>query len=210
MIGLPGMPRAMAALVEQLATLPGLGPKSATRMALHLLAHPATDAEQLAHTLASLHQQVSFCPDCGCFAEATLCRMCAHPRRDHSLICIVEQPVDVLMLEQGQTFAGVYHVLHGRLSPVDGVGPEQLWLDGLDRKVQQGKVRELVLATSATVDGEASAHFIAHRYAAHDVRISRIARGVPEGGELEYLDQHTLRRAMDQRVPWPAPTTQNF
>ena len=197
-----GMPRAMASLVEQLATMPGIGPKSAARMVLHLLARPATDSEQLGHALQHLHQQVSFCADCGCFAEAGHCAMCHHVRRDHGLICVVEQAVDVLMLERTQAFNGVYHVLHGRLSPVDGIGPKQLWLAGLDKKVEQGKAQELVLATSATVDGEATAHFIAHRYAQHKLRISRIARGVPEGGELEYLDQHTLGRALDQRVAW--------
>ncbi len=204
MLGFPGMPRAMAALVEQLASLPGIGPKSAMRMALNLLARPQDDVALLANSLTQLHEQVVFCPQCGCFAETGQCGMCQHPRRDHGLICVVEQAVDVLMLERGQAFNGVYHVLHGRLSPIDGMGPDELNLAGLDQRVAQGDVRELILATSATVDGEASAHFLARRYADKEVTMSRIARGVPEGGELEYLDQHTLSRALNQRIHWQA------
>ncbi len=196
------MPEALAALAEQLTTLPGIGRKSATRIAVHLLSRPASDAEHLARALTRLHQDVTFCPRCGCFAEPAHCAMCSHPHRDHGLVCVVEQPVDVLILEQGHAFDGVYHVLHGRLSPVDGMGPDRLRLDGLDGKVAEGRVRELVLATSATVDGEASAHFLARRYAERGIKISRIARGVPEGGELEYLDPYTLERALRQRVPW--------
>lgn len=118
------------------------------------------------------------------------------------MICVVEQPVDVLMLERGRGFSGHYHVLHGRLSPIDGLGPDQLRISSLDSRVADKEVRELILATSATVDGEATAHFIARRYSASDLKISRIARGVPEGGELEYLDEYTLSRALDQRVVW--------
>lgn len=199
----PGMPRAMASLVEQFSSLPGIGPKSAMRITLNLLSRPQGDTASLADELGLLHSKISFCPRCGCFAEAGHCAMCNQPRRDTSIVCVVEQAVDVLMLERSQSYGGVYHVLHGRLSPVDGVGPEQLQLDGLDQRVQEGSVKELILATSATVDGEASAHFVARRYGDnHSLKISRIARGVPEGGELEYLDQHTLNRALSQRVNW--------
>lgn len=188
-------------MVEKLATLPGIGPKTAIRLGLSLLNKPADEVRQLAESLASLHDNMSFCERCGCFADQGRCQICNQSRRNRGIICVVEQPVDVLMLERGRTFSGQYHVLHGRLSPVDGIGAGQLWLKSLDARVAEG-VQELILATSATVDGEATAHFLARRYQASGARISRIARGVPEGGELEYLDEYTLSRALDQRVVW--------
>jgi len=202
MHSLPGMPAPLAELVEHLGTLPGIGPKSALRLGLSLMSKPADEVRQLAESLAGLHDSMGFCERCGCFAEHGHCAICDNLRRDASVICVVEQPVDVLMLERGRGFNGHYHVLHGRLSPIDGLGPEQLRIASLDRRVADKGLRELILATSATVDGEATAHFLARRYAASDVRVSRIARGVPEGGELEYLDEYTLSRALDQRVVW--------
>jgi recombination protein RecR len=199
---LPGMPAPLARLVEHLGGLPGIGPKSAMRLGLSLLSKPADEVKQLAAVLAELHETMGFCECCGSFAEQGHCAICDNVRRDAGTICVVEQPVDVLMLERGRGFGGHYHVLHGRLSPIDGLGPDQLRIASLDRRVAEHGVRELILATSATVDGEATAHFLARRYAASDVKISRIARGVPEGGELEYLDEYTLSRALDQRVVW--------
>ncbi len=199
---LPGMPAPLARLVEHLGSLPGIGPKSAMRLGLNLLSKQVDDVKQLAACLADLHETMGFCDCCGSFAEQGHCGICDNMRRDSSVICVVEQPVDVLMLERGKGFSGHYHVLHGRLSPIDGLGPDQLRISSLDNRVADKEVRELILATSATVDGEATAHFIARRYAAGDVKISRIARGVPEGGELEYLDEYTLSRALDQRVIW--------
>lgn len=198
----PGMPLPLAQLVEQLSGLPGIGPKTAMRLSLNLLSKPEEDVKQLAGTLAGLHQAMDFCSRCGSFSEHQHCTVCDQVRRDGSVVCVVEQPVDVLMLERGQGFSGHYHVLHGRLSPVDGVGAEQLNFSALDKRVASGAVQELILATSATVDGEATAHFTARRYSTSDVKVSRIARGVPEGGELEYLDEYTLARALDQRVLW--------
>lgn len=200
--GLPGMPAPLAQLVEHLNGLPGIGPKSAMRLALSLLGKPEDEVKQLAAVLSGLHAKMGFCERCGSFAEHGRCDICDNVRRDGSVICVVEQPVDVLMLERGRSFNGHYHVLHGRLSPIDGLGPEQLRISSLDRRVADRHVKELILATSATVDGEATAHFLARRYAASEVKISRIARGVPEGGELEYLDEYTLSRALDQRVVW--------
>ncbi len=184
-----------------LASLPGVGPKTALRLGLNLLSRPAGDCAALAESLAVLHEQVGFCETCGCFAEHGRCHFCTDLRRETHTVCLVEQPVDVLMMERGHGFRGLYHVLHGRLSPVDGVGPEQLNMAALDRRVSAG-IKELILATSATVDGEATAHYLARRYGDSGVNISRIARGVPEGSELEYLDEHTLSRALDQRVSW--------
>jgi recombination protein RecR len=196
----PGMPAPLARVVEMLASLPGVGPKTAMRLGLNLLSRPAGDACNLAGALKSLHEQVGFCERCGCFAEHGRCQFCDSKRQMH-MACVVEQPVDVLMMERSQSYHGHYHVLHGRLSPIDGVGPAQLRLKSLDARVAS-EIRELILATSATVDGEATAHFLAQRYKDANVRISRIARGIPEGGELEYLDEHTLSRAVDQRVAW--------
>ncbi|MFQ5581954.1 MAG: recombination mediator RecR [Mariprofundaceae bacterium] len=195
------MPEPLAQVVEKLATLPGIGPKTAMRLSLNLLSKPAEDVRQLAHSLSKLHDNMGFCERCGCFADQGRCQICDQPRRDASIICVVEQPVDVLMLERGRNFSGQYHVLHGRLSPIDGIGSDQLWLKSLDKRIAEG-ASELILATSATVDGEATAHFLARRYQSSDVKVSRIARGVPEGGELEYLDEYTLSRALDQRVVW--------
>ncbi|WP_072658712.1 recombination mediator RecR [Mariprofundus micogutta] len=197
------MPAPLARVVEMLASLPGVGPKTALRLGLNLLSRPAADTVALAEALARLHEQVGFCENCGCFAEQTVCHFCNDVRRDAQTVCLVEQPVDVLMMERGHGFRGHYHVLHGRLSPVDGLGPEQLNLAALDKRVASG-LKELILATSATVDGEATAHYLARRFTSSGVKITRIARGVPEGGELEYLDEHTLSRALDQRVSWDA------
>jgi len=196
-----GVPASLAAAIEMLASLPGVGPKTAMRLALHLLNRPVSEVQALAQVLEGLHEQVGFCERCGCFAEQKRCLICEHPQRQTDVICVVEQPVDVLMMERGGMFRGQYHVLHGRLSPIDGIGPEQLRIAALDRRVEQG-VGEMILAMSATVDGEATAHFLARRYQSRVERLSRIARGVPEGGELEYLDEYTLQRALDQRVVW--------
>ena len=198
----PGMPVSLARVVEILSGLPGIGPKTALRLSLSMLRTSTMEMEQMAAALSDLHQAISFCDRCGCFAERGHCTICDNVRRDSGVVCVVEQPVDVLMLERGHGFSGHYHVLHGRLSPVDGMGAAQLNLPSLDQRVAGGTVRELIMATSATVDGEATAHFIAHRYRDGEIKISRIARGVPEGGELEYLDEYTLARALDQRVLW--------
>jgi len=202
---LPGVPAPLGRVIEMLSSLPGVGPKTAMRLGLNLLSRPASDATQLAEALVCLHEQVGFCDVCGCFSEQGRCQFCGDLRRDVSTVCLVEQPVDVLMMERGQGYRGSYHVLHGRLSPIDGMGPDQLNLVALDRRIQgHGGITELIMATSATVDGEATAHYLANRYQGFEVKVSRIARGVPEGGELEYLDEHTLSRAMDQRILWDA------
>jgi len=196
-----GLPLPLAALVDQLSTLPGVGAKSALRMALNLISRPEEESKNLATSLSELHEKVGFCPECGSFSERGHCAICRDTRRDGALLCVVEQPVDVLMVERSG-FGGSYHVLHGRLSPIDGIGPEQLTIAALEQRVAKGGVRELVLATSATIDGEATAYYLASAFASNPITISRIARGVPEGGELEYLDEFTLSRALEQRIPW--------
>jgi len=201
MYHLSGMPEPLARLVEQLSAFQGIGPKTAMRLALNMLEQSESEVKNLAHSLHHLHEQVQFCETCGGFSAANHCMTCDNIKRQHEVVCIVEQPVDVLMLERGH-YKGSYHVLHGRLSPVDGVNAEQLRFNSLDKRIANGGIRELILATSATVDGEATAHFISRRYAHHKLQVSRIARGVPEGGELEYLDEYTLSRALEQRVLW--------
>lgn len=206
---LSGMPEPLARLVEQLSAFQGIGPKTAMRLALNMLAQPASDVRNLSASLQHLHEQVKFCHTCGGFATESHCAICDNIKRQHDVVCIVEQPVDVLMLERGH-YRGSYHVLHGRLSPVDGVGPEQLKFSALDKRLAAGNIRELILATSATVDGEATAHFVSRRYGHYDIQVSRISRGVPEGGELEYLDEYTLSRAMEQRVLWDQNRASNL
>ncbi len=202
MLPVSGMPVPLARVMEQLSSLPGIGPKTAMRLSLSLLNKSKAETQALSQVLFDLHEQMGFCPRCGCFAEKNRCMLCDHPKRDGRVVCVVEQAVDVLMLERGHGFSGVYHVLHGRLNPMDGVGVAELNIDALDRRLADGAIQELILATSATVDGEATAHFIANRYQDSAVQVSRIARGVPEGGELEYLDEYTLARALEQRVLW--------
>ncbi|MDQ6961237.1 MAG: recombination mediator RecR [Mariprofundaceae bacterium] len=196
------MPLPLAAVIEQLSSLPSIGPKSGLRLAVHLLSRPPQEVQELAKSIANLHQKMRFCEQCGGFSEQTLCRICANPKRDQQTVCIVEQAVDVLMMERGNHFQGRYQVLHGRLSPVDGIHASDLWLKSLDQQIEQGSIQEIILATSATVDGEATAHWLARRYQSKPLQVSRIARGVPEGGELEYLDEHTLSRALQQRIRW--------
>lgn len=201
MIPFPGLPAPLARVVESLASLPGIGAKTALRLSLAMLHKQPAEVAEMAAAIHALHEAIDFCERCGGFAEHGHCAICDNLRRSSEILCVVEQPVDVLMLERSGHFPGRYHVLHGRLSPVDGIGPEQLRIRQLDARLAEG-VKEMVLATSATVDGEATAHFIARRYQDRDIRISRIARGVPEGSELEYLDEFTLSRALDQRVVW--------
>jgi len=199
------MPKDLAHVLEMLNGLPGIGPKSAMRLSLSLLHKPAEDVQQLASALANLHENIGFCETCGCFSgRDDGCFFCQQRQRDLTLLCVVEQPVDVLMLERGGGFSGLYHVLHGRLSPVDGIGPDQLNLPALDKRLADGQINELILATSATVDGEATAHYLARRFDSLTVTVSRIARGIPEGGELEYVDEFTLNRALSQRIVWEA------
>jgi len=206
MYHLAGMPEPLARLVEQLSAFQGIGPKTAMRLALNMLEQSENEVQNLARSLEHLHEQVKFCDTCGGFASTNHCTICDNVKRQHEVVCVVEQPVDVLMLERGH-FQGSYHVLHGRLSPVDGVGPDKLRFNSLDKRIANGNIKELIMATSATVDGEATAHFISRRYAHHGIQVSRIARGVPEGGELEYLDEYTLSRALEQRVLWEQERT---
>ena len=186
-------------LVQALRVLPGVGPRSAQRMAFHLLQHERAGADELAHALAEALASVRRCEKCNNFSEEETCALCRSPRRDRALLCIVETPADLAMVEQTLSYSGMYFVLMGRLSPLDGVGPRDIGLDRLLARAADGEVQEVILATNFTNEGEATAHFIAEMLRARGVKASRIARGVPLGGELEYVDAGTISQALLDR-----------
>ena len=186
-------------LIEALQTLPGVGPKWATRMALHVLQHNREGGATLAAALSTAVTDVTRCRDCRTLCETDLCAICANPRRDGRLLCIVESPVDVIAIEQAGGYSGRYYVLHGRLSPIDGVGPVEPGLTDLAERVRERGVEEVILATNPTVEGEATAHYIGEALEGTQARLSRIAHGVPLGGELEYIDGGTIAHALRGR-----------
>ena len=192
-------PPALEQLVEALRCLPGVGPKSALRMAYHLLQRNRKGANTLALALDNALQVVSHCSLCNNFSEQAVCPVCASNKRDGSLLCVVEMPTDFMMLEQTQAYQGLYFVLMGRLSPLDGVGPREIHLDKLIKRAQDGFVQEVILATNYTVEGEATAHYISELLRARGIKVSRIARGLPMGGEIEHVDSGTLAQAMMER-----------
>jgi recombination protein RecR len=190
---------ALARLVDALRRLPGVGPKSAQRMAFHLLERDREAAHEIARALDHAVQQVGQCRRCRMLSDGELCPICANPGRDASLVCVVESPADVVAVEQSGSFRGRYFVLMGHLSPLDGVGPEELGVAQLEAVLDEGAVRELILATNPTVEGDATAHFLGQLAARRGIRASRIAHGVPVGGELEYVDGGTLAHALAGR-----------
>lgn len=192
-------PSGLEALIEALRCLPGIGPKSAQRMAYHLLQHDRKGAQRLGDAVTHALASVRHCRRCNTFSEEELCERCASPRRDASLLCVVETPVDMNMMEQTQAYQGLYYVLMGRISPLDGIGARELRLEKLLARVVDGDVREVILATNYTNEGEATAHYITSLLKPKGVNVTRIARGVPVGGELEYVDSGTLAQAMRER-----------
>ena len=192
---------ALSRMVQALKALPGVGPKSAQRMAFHLLQHDRNGAAVLGQSLLDAVNNIHHCTLCNTFSELEVCTTCADVRRDPSILCVVETPADQLMVEQTLTYRGLYFVLMGRLSPLDGLGPNEIHLDRLIERVEKSKepVKEVVLATNFTSEGEATAHYIGEIMKARGIKVSRIARGVPVGGELEYVDASTLARAMMDR-----------
>lgn len=192
-------PSGLEALIEALRCLPGVGPKSAQRMAYHLLQRDRGGAQKLGEAVLHALQAVRHCQRCNTFSESEICERCLSPRRDPSLLCVVETPVDMNMMEQTQSYQGLYYVLMGRLSPLDGIGPRELGLDRMLARAIDGVVEEVILATNYTNEGEATAHYLTAMLQAKGVRVTRIARGVPVGGELEYVDSGTLAQAMRER-----------
>jgi recombination protein RecR len=186
-------------LMASLRCLPGVGPKSAQRMALHLLERDRAGAERLAQSLHKAVEGVGRCQRCRTLTEQTHCGICANTRRDNSLLCVVETPGDVLAIEQAGTYQGKYFVLLGHLSPIDGIGPEDIGVDQLITLLQQEPITEVILATNPTVEGEATAYYISERAKNLNVTVSRIAHGVPLGGELEFIDGGTLAHAFSSR-----------
>ena len=187
-------------LIEAFQVLPGVGPKGAQRMVLHLLQRNRAGGQLLAEVLAEAVVRVGECQDCRNLCEEPQCRFCADPRREDAVLCVVESPADVVAVEQTAGYSGRYFVLMGHLSPLDGIGPEELGLDQLAARLDGGEVREVILATNPTVEGEATAHFIGELCRDRDIRATRIAHGVPVGGELEYVDSGTLSHAFAGRT----------
>lgn len=192
-------PSALEELIEALRCLPGVGPKSAQRMAFHLLQRDRKGAGRLGDALTNALSGLKHCQRCNTFTEADVCDRCLSPRRDGSLLCVVETPVDMNMMEQTHAYQGLYFVLMGRLSPLDGVGPRDISLERLLARASDGTVKEIILATNFTNEGEATAHYITEMLRSRNVHVSRIARGVPVGGELEYVDSGTLAQAFRER-----------
>jgi len=194
----------VARLIEEFTKLPGIGPKTAQRLTFFLLRAPAEEAKALAEAVLRMKERVTFCSVCYNITETDPCRICAGDERDRSVICVVEEPLDVLALERTGSYEGLYHVLHGAISPVDGIGPDDLRIDGLLRRLQgtggsASPVREVILATNPNLEGEATAMYLARLIAALGVRVTRLARGLPVGGDLEYADEVTLTRALEGR-----------
>jgi recombination protein RecR len=192
-------PSSLEALISALRCLPGMGPKSAQRTAFHLLQRDQPGAARLAAALTQALAKIRQCEQCNSYAEAAVCELCSSPRRNRALLCVVETPGDLLMMEQAQCYQGLYFVLMGALSPLDGIGPREIHVDRLIRRATDGEVREVVLATNFTVEGEATAHFLGEALRAKGLTVSRIARGLPVGGELEHVDSGTLAQAVLER-----------
>lgn len=192
-------PPALQALIEALRCLPGVGPRSAQRMAFHLLQRDRPGAERLAVTLGAALARVRHCEQCNNFSEAPVCALCLSPRRNRGLLCVVETPGDLLMMEQAQCYEGLYFVLMGALSPLDGIGPRDIHLERLLARAADGIVQEVILATNFTVEGEATAHYAGELLRAKGLKVTRIARGLPVGGELEHVDSGTLAQAVMER-----------
>jgi recombination protein RecR len=190
---------ALERLIDALRVLPGVGPRSAQRMAYHLLQHDRAGAQGLSEAIAAALRAVRRCSRCNNFAEDDVCALCQSPRRDGSLLCVVETPADLATVEHSLSYSGLYFVLMGRLSPIDGVGPRDIGLDRLLARASEEGVREVILATNFTNEGEATAHYIAEMLRERQVKVSRIARGVPLGGELEYVDVGTISQALLDR-----------
>lgn len=195
------VPPALERLITDLTRLPGIGQKTATRLALYMLRRPASEAMGLAERLGALHSSIRLCSGCFAFSESDPCPICGDARRNNRFVCVVEEPGDLLAIEKTGTFKGVYHILHGVLSPMDGIGPEELKIRELYQKISQGGIEEILLATSSTVPGEATASFLIDQLQRFPVRVTRLACGIPMGMDIKYADEHTLGHAIDTRQP---------
>ncbi|MBE3577835.1 MAG: recombination protein RecR [Limnochordales bacterium] len=192
-------PRPLSRLIEELGRLPGIGTKTAQRLALYLVGRPPAEVQALAQAILEASEKIVFCSQCFNITDVDPCRLCTDPRRDSSLLCVVEQPRDVFALERTGEFRGRYHVLHGAISPMEGIGPDDLRIKELLVRLEQHPVDEVILATNSTVEGEATAMYLARLLKPAGIKVSRIAYGLPVGGDLEYVDEVTLSRALEGR-----------
>jgi recombination protein RecR len=186
-------------LIEEFKKLPGIGFKSAQRLAFHIIRTSKNDAERLAHAILQLKESIRYCSICNNITDIDPCRYCSDPSRDHSIICVVEEPHNLIAIEKTREFHGLYHVLLGVLSPLQGIGPEQLRIQGLLERVKDGKVNEVIIATNPSVEGEATALYLSKLIKPSDIRVTRIAMGVPVGGDLDYADEVTVSKALEGR-----------
>ena len=186
-------------LIKNLTRLPGIGEKTAERLAMHILRVPVAEAQRLSQSITEMKARVRLCSVCSALSDDALCRICSDPARDTALLCVVEQPADMVAIEKSGGFKGRYHILQGVLSPMDGVGPDDLKIRELLERITRGDIKEVVIATGTNVEGEATASYLAGQLEQYPVKITRIASGVPIGGDLKYVDQMTLKRAMETR-----------
>jgi len=192
-------PRSIAKLVGELNKLPGIGPKTAQRLAFHILNGPLEEAERLARAILDARKNIKYCSICSNLTDSDPCRICSNPNRDKSIICVVEDPRDVVAIERTREFRGLYHVLRGVISPMDGIGPDDLTINVLLDRLQDDEVKELIIATNPSIEGEATAMYISRLAKPLGVKVTRIAHGIPVGGDLEYADEITLARAFEGR-----------
>lgn len=193
------LPKSVERLINEFARLPGIGPKTASRLTFYLLRAPDEQAAELAIALDSLKSSTQLCSTCFNITEEDPCQICGDEGRDRRLVCVVEEPLDIVAIERSRAFDGRYHVLHGAISPVEGIGPDDLKIAELLKRLNSEQIDEIILATNATLEGDATALYLQRKMAAMDIRITRLARGLPVGGDLEYTDEITLGRALEGR-----------
>ncbi|MGD1968470.1 MAG: recombination mediator RecR [Desulfobacterales bacterium] len=192
-------PTSILNLIQHIAKLPGIGEKTAERLAMHILRSPRSEVEQLSNSMMTAKENIRLCNQCFGLSDDDICQICSNPARDAGLLCVVEQPADMVAMEKSGAFNGRYHILAGVLSPMNGIGPDDIRLGELVAKIERGQIKEVVVATSTTVEGEATAAYIKERLAKFPLKVTRIASGVPIGGDLKYVDQVTLKKAMEKR-----------
>jgi recombination protein RecR len=192
-------PSSILKLIKSLSRLPGIGEKTAERLAMHILRAPRREAEQLSSSIVEVKDKIRLCSICFGLSDTDICNICSNRTRTSSILCVVEQPADMVAIEKSGSFTGLYHILEGVLSPMDGIGPDNIRIKELISRISQGEIKEVVLATSTNVEGEATAAYIAERIENYSIKVTRIASGVPIGGDLKYVDQVTLKKAMETR-----------
>ena len=186
-------------LVKQFSRLPGIGKKTAQRLAYSILEQPPERAKQFAEALVNAREKIHFCKNCQALTDLEVCQICDNPARDHTTVCVVEEPRDVMAFERTREFSGIYHVLHGVISPLDGITPDKLKIKELMTRLASGEIKELIMATNPTVEGEATASYISRLVKPMGIKVTRLAYGIPVGGDLEYADEYTLARALEGR-----------